>query len=443
MMANPKNSPHKVSIGSSSLLIIALLALLSLNSRVAFAQSSVQGFYRGHAFGTYAFTQAGPVAGSQGRTALIGIPCNGTQGVVYSNGAERGTATKTLSWGEISTSVVTNETSSSKTARSITTAQNMRLLDGLITLDAVEAVATTHAKANSIISTTLGSRFINLRISGMLIASANIAPNTRIDLPGVGYVILREVVQAGDNVTRGFITTNMLHVKVTNKNNPLGLPAGLDVIAGRAMTGFVRSSLQVALGSYAFAATAKTNIAAIQDQIGNLDGSWVGCEGTGGVTRVSAVNTVNVIGILSLGSGETTAFGNRTSTAAKARLTTTLQNINLLGGRITLDAVTGVAESRFEAGRGQSNTTGSRFVNLRIQGINGGQPLSTVAPNTKLNIPGVGTVILYEQNMRNSGALTWADVTMIRIIISADNTLGLSAGNEIRIAQARSLARPF
>ena len=38
------------------------------------------------------------------------------------------------------------------------------------------------------------------------------APNTRVDLPGVGYAVLNEQSLTGDGVTTSGITVNMIHV---------------------------------------------------------------------------------------------------------------------------------------------------------------------------------------------------------------------------------------
>ena len=42
--------------------------------------------------------------------------------------------------------------------------------------------------------------------------TTDVSPNTRVDLPGVGYAILNEQVPAGDGVTSAGLTVNMIHV---------------------------------------------------------------------------------------------------------------------------------------------------------------------------------------------------------------------------------------
>ena len=65
------------------------------------------------------------------------------------------------------------------------------------------------------------------------------APNTRIDLPGVGYVVLNEQTVSGDGVTTSGITVNMIHVVLQTvlPGGPLGgggVQHAGDIIVGSA-----------------------------------------------------------------------------------------------------------------------------------------------------------------------------------------------------------------
>jgi len=42
--------------------------------------------------------------------------------------------------------------------------------------------------------------------------ASDVAPNTQMDLPGVGYVILNEQRRSGDGWSSSGITVNMIHV---------------------------------------------------------------------------------------------------------------------------------------------------------------------------------------------------------------------------------------
>jgi len=95
------------------------------------------------------------------------------------------------------------------TAVSSATLGAVNLLSGLITADGVVAVASSWI-GGATGSDAEGSSLANLVVNGASVSDP--APNTRMDLPGVGYVILNEQIRSGDGVTTSGITVNMIHV---------------------------------------------------------------------------------------------------------------------------------------------------------------------------------------------------------------------------------------
>ncbi len=96
------------------------------------------------------------------------------------------------------------------TAVSSATLGAVNLLSGLITADGVVAVATSSVGGGFTGSDGEGSSLANLVVNGLSVSDP--APNTRMDLPGVGYVILNEQVPTGDGFSTSGITVNMIHV---------------------------------------------------------------------------------------------------------------------------------------------------------------------------------------------------------------------------------------
>lgn len=86
-------------------------------------------------------------------------------------------------------------------AVSSATLGTVNILNGLITADGVVAMASSTVGN----SNTEGSSLGNLVVNGVQLDDP--APNTRVDLPGVGYVLLNEQIP-----TSGGITVNMIHV---------------------------------------------------------------------------------------------------------------------------------------------------------------------------------------------------------------------------------------
>lgn len=86
----------------------------------------------------------------------------------------------------------------------------VNLLNGLITADGVVAMASSTIGAGVVSTDAEGSSLANLVVNGVPVSDP--APNTRVDLPGVGYAILNEQQVLGDGVTSSGLTVNMIHV---------------------------------------------------------------------------------------------------------------------------------------------------------------------------------------------------------------------------------------
>jgi len=75
-----------------------------------------------------------------------------------------------------------------------------------------------------------GSTLIGLVINGVPLDGLP-APNTRIGLPGVGYVVLNEQTPTGNGVTTSGITVHM--IRVVLQNALTGLTTG-EIVVGSA-----------------------------------------------------------------------------------------------------------------------------------------------------------------------------------------------------------------
>ena len=104
----------------------------------------------------------------------------------------------------------------STSARSRTTVQKVDVLDGLITADLVLATASSVADGRRAMSRADGSTILGLRIKGEPVQRL-LTPNTYIDIPDVGYVVINEQLPTGDGVADTGITVNMIHVVRVNR----------------------------------------------------------------------------------------------------------------------------------------------------------------------------------------------------------------------------------
>jgi len=112
-------------------------------------------------------------------------------------------------------------------------AAKVTVLDGLITADAVLAVATSYANGVVATSEASGSALVGLVVNGLSYGDAPPAPNTRLDLPGVGYVVLNERIRTGDGVHSTGLMVNMIHVYLIDAT--LGTLTG-EIVVGSAQS---------------------------------------------------------------------------------------------------------------------------------------------------------------------------------------------------------------
>lgn len=157
----------------------------------------------GRAFGTYVnsggVTTQSPVA-TLPATGGYAVGEAETFGVPSSVDARWLTAVTT---GDVSRSVSSSQSTSEL--------ENVSVLGGLITADNVTSIALSYVNASGAASNAAGSGFVNLVVNGVPITT-DVAPNTRVDLPGVGYAILNEQSRTGDGWTTSGITVSMIRV---------------------------------------------------------------------------------------------------------------------------------------------------------------------------------------------------------------------------------------
>lgn len=159
----------------------------------------------------------------------------------------------------------------------------------------------------------------------------------------------------------------------------------------------------------------------------------------GGVVQQSQVATLPAQGGMS--TVESESFGGSAVTTGAvdnkksgAQSTSELENVSVAGGAITAGIVTAVSSSWFGQFAGGSDANGSGFTDLVV---NGTAITTDVAPNTRVDLPGIGYAILNEQIASGDGLTSWGmTVNMIHVVLQ-DGLTGLQTG-EIIIGSASS-----
>jgi hypothetical protein len=124
--------------------------------------------------------------------------------------------------GTLTTEALTGTTSGAigdaAAAQSVATVFNVNLLNGLITASSLTATVSSTSNGAQATSNALGSTLADLVVNGVQLTSgdASIAPNTRVTLPGVGYVVVNEQLPTGDGVRTTGLTVNLIHVVLQN-----------------------------------------------------------------------------------------------------------------------------------------------------------------------------------------------------------------------------------
>ena len=119
-------------------------------------------------------------------------------------------------------------------AVSSATLEQVSILNGLITADGIVAMASSTVDGAGANSNAEGSSLANLVVNGVAVSDP--APNTRMDLPGVGYVVFNEQIPTGDGVTSSGMTVNMIHV-VLQQLGLFGYETTGEIIVGSASSG--------------------------------------------------------------------------------------------------------------------------------------------------------------------------------------------------------------
>jgi hypothetical protein len=340
---------------------------------------------------------------------------------------------------------------------------NVNLLNGTITADAVRAQATAIASGSASSFSSVGSTFKNLTVAG--VAMNDVTPNTRVDLPAAqfgsgSYVLLYERVGSTSTPSPGQIEggtyaaelkVNMIHVFVSDLQ-PLVLGSQqVEVIVSDAIAKADFPQLELCsippeqtVSGHAFVASAATDPSLLPTTVG-----FVSIPPNGGLDQQN-LESVAISGAASAGasqsesSGALTADASGASSFAQASGACLMQSGNTCGLSATL--VKSTSNSTATASGASSNDAGTQLVDLVVLGT---PVAANPPPNTVIDLPGIGFVILNEQFCDNQGTLpncssgtsaghAGLTVRAIRLFVTApDNPLGLQTGQVI-VAESHS-----
>lgn len=342
-------------------------------------------------------------ASNSDTTAAVTLPRIGTIGAVSTNVHSTGTIGATIA------SIATTSTASTT------------LLGGLVSASAIGTRSTVSHSAAAGYATKGGATFTGLRIGGTPIATRPSIDQT-VNLPGVGKVVLNH--QSRDTRYGGLsLTVTAMRVYLI-AGNSLGLPAG-SVVVGHAQASLHLPTRHLAYGN-AYGTTAQVGTTVTSGRTAPV---YLPCGGSNGVTQTNTTASASQAGVLSTGVISSSSRSADTATSTTARTHSHISNVSLLGGAVKLSGVTAQSTATRTSSGISLTSAGTTVTGLTIRG----QARSvTVRPNTKISIPGIGTlyldrVVLTGQSIR----VRAVELTLTQAYGKASNGTVITVGNTL------------
>ena len=420
-------------------LSVAALATLAITPTTA-APALIPGYFLGQAVSAEAQAKLGSISLDLSNAAVASCPCRGTNGhrqITTVTALSVGAGGSVLSTGVNQSTSYGLKTESTADTKQTANIAKISLLGGLITADALHAVAEVSATPTSLSPISQGSGFVNLVVAGHKV-TGYIKPNTTLNLPGVGSVTLKFVNAVTYGSDAAGVEVEMLRITAL-QSNAVGLPVGVTLIVGEAFAGFARSQPKATVGGFAETIGVTTNAGTLLNEAASAGTASAvpPCVGTSGATLMASVGKIGAAGLLAVNAGDTSAFSGPVGKAMVARTTSSVGKVSLLGGIITADTIIASAQESRTGTESTPSAAGSTFGNVSVLGI----PIaSNVAANTLISLPDLGYVILNEQSATISDHF---QVNGLHIVVTAGNTLNLPVGAEIFVAHADATVSAF
>jgi hypothetical protein len=361
-----------------------------------------------------------------GKTANVVMWCRTKPGIHHQNSVASVDVPGALTAGEAASRVDGTYLAkgAGKKAQTTTSVQNLSILGGLITVDQLKAVSTTTHTVAGFTLSDAGAVWGAITLDGqpLPLPSQVPDPNTRVDIPAVGYMILNEQTKTTTS-KKAVLAVNMLHIHVTQDNPVVGAKNGMNIIVGHAASGLVDTSGPI--GGKAF--TSRLSAAGALSS-GPTAVAYLPCAGTGGEKRTNTLSSVSLPSVLGIGAGKNQTSGVVRPASASADAVSSASAIRLLGGLISADSLNAHVHAVRRNGHRVFKDRSTGFVNLVVNG----QPIAADAPaNTKVPVPGVGTLVVHRVHRTKYGI----EVTMLELKV-LQAAQGLPAGAVLKIASA-------
>lgn len=409
---------------SSAILLLAALlgSLLALVAPTAASAATAKPAFQSGAYGSYVTVGSAVVSG---RTADINIACTQTTGITRTNAVASANLGAAGTLGVINTRASTAALVTGYRAGSRSVVETASLLGGAITADTIDSTAYANNLGGTL--TSYGKATLtNLKVLGVSVG-ANPAPNTKIILPGTGYVILNAQVET-KTATRVQHYSYGIRVSITQAGNPYGLAVGTELYIAKA-AGVLTTPLAGLLGGNAYGSQVTVGTTLYSGPTSNVS---VPCDG-GYKTNTTAA--VSLPGVATLGAVNTLGAGFSSASTLSARTRAEVASANLLAGKVTATVIVAATRAvRRYTGVATTEDTSS-LGSLKVLGVT---VAVTGQPNQLVTVPGIGTLTVHKRTQTSSRI----DVVMLELRITQSGQ-ALPIGTVIRIARSSSSVSAF
>jgi hypothetical protein len=383
--------------------------------------------YRGSAYGVYAHLGDTVVAGPTASAALQ-QPCGTNQNNLLVTGTSAGVNLPPLVVAGVTNTSASTSILPTMASQTISDVLSLNLLAGAVTADEMKSVSTTSLDANGFHVSSAGTNFTNLRILG-LPYNGQPAPNTHVDLPLLGYVVLNEQTSFLNN-NEADLTVNMVHIVIT-VDNLLGIPVGTELVISSASSGMVRAFAPAVITGLAYG----TQVILAGGIVSSSPTAPVNlpCYGTAGQTITNSLASVNLAGILSSGTVTNTGKSALLFPYSTGTMTTHVEGLNLLSGLVGVSALSGRVDGTIAGTGGVFKTATGTFVGLTVAGH---PEIGDLVPyNTSVDILGLGTLYL-KRVLRHDHNPSNIEIRMVELVVNQTNSYGLPIGADVIVGSA-------
>ena len=343
--------------------------------------------------------------------------------------------------GAVNTDVTAGALGDGFTITSHSRTANISLLNGAITVQAVDTTSTAAAAHGVTSSADTNTRLLGLVIGGKSYP-VDVPKNTGITIPGVATVLLNYSDRSSDG---NAVITYGGGLIVTLLSPQGGIAAGAEIVLNPTFADVQPATPDnpgaPSLGGMGYGAYAYAHVGdAVQAETGRIGNVAMPLASTDGKTLNNHLANVNINSLISASTVDTDVTGVTTAAYARSTVTNKIAGLSLFnqllfGGLITATAIGTTADVEM-VGDQFTNQGSLQFVNLRIAGQ--AIPID-VAPNTQIHVANLGTVTINEQkSVAVPGVAHAFQVVGLHIVLDTAG-YGLPVGAEVELGVSQAI----